>query len=62
MTPTNPRSPGPSRRGHTVPLAVPGYVWDGLVPAKAITHIVGASGVGKSTLAAPLAPAGREGR
>lgn len=43
------------RRGSDVPFAAPRYVWDGLIPAGGISIIVGASGVGKSTLAALLA-------
>ncbi len=45
----------PTIRGDQIPLELPDYVWEGLVPLSAITHLVGPSGVGKSTLAAMLA-------
>lgn len=42
-------------RGDQIPLEVPEYVWDGLIPTNGVTHIVGPSGVGKSTFAMMLA-------
>lgn len=48
-------------RGDKIPLELPEYVWDGLIPTRSITHIVGPSGVGKSTLAMFLAAAWTRG-
>lgn len=42
-------------RGDQIPLELPEYVWDGLIPVNGVSLIVGPSGVGKSTFAMLLA-------
>jgi hypothetical protein len=44
-----------TRTGDKVPMELPEYVWDGYVPTRCITLLVGSSGVGKSSFAAMLA-------